>query len=406
MKIIQEKYKGFAIILAYAIAPLSGIAVDLYSPSLPAMASDLHVSVLRIQASVSIFLIFYGFSQLFVGVLLDSFGRYKLSLISLLIFSLSCFAIPAFPDIHLIYFFRAIQGVSIGIVLVAKRAFFVDVFEAGKLKHALSLLTIIWSIGPITAPFIGGYLQTSLGWQYNFYFLGGASFLGFVLDWIYSGESLKIRSGFNFRRISGSYLRMLGTPDFILAIILSGLSYGVAMIFTLTSPFVIEHIFQRSSVTAGYSLLIIGTGWMAGNFLGKMLINRDFVRTVLWANVLQFLLVALMAFSFRLAPNLYTLIGFTFFIVMMSAFIFNNYFTYSLGRFPQAAGVAGGLVGGLVYILLSGITYFLLLFLPLNELTSLVWYDLILISSIHVVFLLFVRGRRRQLALEKVPCSC
>lgn len=405
MKMIQERYKGFAIVLAYAIVPLSGIAVDLYSPSLPAMAIDLHVSVLKMQASVSIYLIFYGISQLFVGVLLDSFGRFRLSLISLLIFSLSSFAIAVFPNIHLIYIFRAIQGISIGFVLVAKRAFFVDVFEGSKLKHALSLLTIIWSIGPITAPFIGGYLQTSFGWKYNFYFLGAASMIGFILDWIYSGETLREPAKFHFQQILGNYSKMLGTFDFILSIALSGMAYGVAMIFTLTSPFLIVHTFHYNSVTVGYSLLIIGLGWLSGNLLGKALIKTDFTKTVFIANIVQFVLVALMMVFFRFAPNLYTLIGFTFFIVMMSAFIFNNSFTYSLSRFPKAAGVAGGLVGGVTYILLSGITYLLLLFIPVKELMSLAWYDIILISGISVVFLSFLRYKRKQLTLKSASCS-
>ncbi|GET23246.1 MFS transporter [Prolixibacter denitrificans] len=404
MKMIQEKYKGFATVLAYAIAPLSGIAVDLYSPSLPAMARDLHVSVLNMQASVSIYLVFYGISQLFVGILLDSFGRHRLNLISLLIFSLSSFAIAAIPNIHVIYILRAIQGVSIGIVLVAKRAFLVDMFNGDKLKHALSVLTIVWSIGPITAPFIGGYLQTSFGWKYNFYFLGAASMVGFILDWIFSGETLHAPAKFHFRQIAANYSKMLGTFDFILSITLSGLAYGVAMIFTLTSPFLIEHTFHYNSVTVGYSLLVVGLGWLSGNLLGKALIKIDLNKKIFIANIVQFTTLALMILFFRIAPNLYTLIGFTFFIVMASAFIFNNSFTYSLSRFPKMAGIAGGLVGGFTYILLSGITYLLLLFIPVTELMSLAWYDLILVGGISIVFVSFVRGRRKQVALKSASC--
>ncbi|HEY4784646.1 MAG TPA: MFS transporter, partial [Bacteroidales bacterium] len=358
-------------------------------------------SELRMQASVSIYLVCYGLSQLFVGVLLDSFGRFKIGLGSLLLFSLACFAIAIFPSINLIYFFRGIQGICIGAVLVAKRAYFVDIFEGEKLKHSLSLLAIIWSVGPITAPFIGGHIQTNFGWKYNFYFLGLASLIGFMLDFIYGGETLQSPLKFHLNNIVENYKNMLGTFDFILAILLSSLAYSVALIFTLTSPFLIEHSFHYSSVTVGYSLLIIGIAWMAGNFLGKMLIKIDSSKTVLFANMVQFILIIVMFVSFRFVQSLYTLIGFTFFTVMMSAFIFNNYFTYGLSRFPKTAGLAGGLVGGLMYIFLSSITYLLLLFIPVKELLNLAEYYIILITGINIALISFLRVKRKRVVFER-----
>ncbi len=401
MKVIPENHRGFATILAFAIAPLSGIAVDLYSPSLPAMARDLHLSVLKMQASVSVYLVCYGLCQLFVGVLLDSFGRFKISLISLLLFSLSSFAIPLFPDINLIYFFRGVQGLSIGAVLVAKRAYFADIFKGEKLKHNLSFFTIIWSIGPITAPFIGGHIQTLYGWKYNFYFLGTTSMIGFLFDSIFGGESLRTPERFNLRNIIGKYKEMLGTIDFILAIMLVSLSYSVAIIFTLTSPFLIEHTLHYSSVIIGYSLLITGVAWLCGNLLGKLLLKTDFLKNVFIANMLQFFLILFMFVSLKYVQSIYTLIGFTFFIVMMSAFIFNNYFTYCLSRFPNAAGLSGGLVGGGMYILLSGITYFLLLFIPVKEFGALGWCYIILVTGITAALILFQRDKRMSSIAEE-----
>jgi MFS family permease len=401
MKTIKEQHKSIATIVAYAIAPLSGIAVDLYSPSLPAMARDLNVSVLQIQFSVSIYLIAYGLSQLFVGTLLDSFGRFKLSQIALLIFSITCFGIAIFPNIQLIYFFRIIQGISIGFVLVSKRAYLVDVFEGEKLKHALSLFTVIWAIGPIIAPFIGGNIQNYLGWEYNFYFLGLTSLLGVILDFIYGGETLRSPNKFNFNHILGSYTKMLGSADFLLGIVLCSLSYSIILIFTLTSPFLIEHTMHFSSLTTGYALLVIGVSMLTGNLLGKLLIRYNFMKTGFIANVIQLAIILSMFFVFRFWPNLYTLVGLTSIVTMMSAFVFNNYFTYCLRKFPEAAGIAGGLTGGLMYIFVSGITYLLVRFIPVTVLTNLATYDLILAGSISIALISFVRMQNKRVLVGK-----
>lgn len=64
---MKEKNQGIATILALALLPLSGFATDVYIPSLPTMAGDLKVSSVDVQITLSLFLISYGVSQLFIG---------------------------------------------------------------------------------------------------------------------------------------------------------------------------------------------------------------------------------------------------------------------------------------------------------------------------------------------------
>ena len=143
----------------------------MYIPSMPSMAGALHTSTIQVQLTLTFFLISYGVFQLFVGSVLDSYGRYKLGLISLVFLALSNIAIAVTHNIYLIYAMRVVQGMTVSFIVVGKRAFFVDVYTGDKRQHYLSLFSIIWSTGPIVAPFIGGYLQTAFGWQSNFYAL-------------------------------------------------------------------------------------------------------------------------------------------------------------------------------------------------------------------------------------------
>ena len=224
IKHLLEKHQGIATILAFALIPLSGFATDIYIPSLPSMSGDLHASNLQVQLTLSLFLISYGISQLFIGSIIDSFGRYRLSLACLIIFVLSCVVIGSTGNIYLIYLMRIIHGVTGATIVVAKRAFFVDVYRGEKLKHYLSLFTIIWSSGPIIAPFIGGYLQTTFGWESNFYFLAALGAILFVLELLFSGESLRNFSEFHLKNIAGIYVKMMKTPSFSLGILMLGMS--------------------------------------------------------------------------------------------------------------------------------------------------------------------------------------
>ena len=92
MQTIQDKNLKISTIISFALIPLTGFATDVYLPSLPSMASELHVSSSAVQLSIVLFMISGGVSQLFVGTLLDSFGRRRLGLLSMLVFALASFA--------------------------------------------------------------------------------------------------------------------------------------------------------------------------------------------------------------------------------------------------------------------------------------------------------------------------
>lgn len=399
-KTIKSKNQGVATLLAFALLPLSGFATDVYIPSLPSMAASLQVSDIQVQLTLSLFLISYGLSQLFIGSVLDAFGRYKLSLISLLIFAGASFVIATTHQMYLIYLMRIIHGLTVGTIVVAKRAYFVDLFTGEKLKHYLSLFSIIWSTGPIIAPFIGGYLQTSMGWESNFYFLGGFAILLAILEFVYSGETLKHAMEFNLKKITLVYADMIRTWSFTLGIIMLGLAYSMVMIYNMSGPFIIEHHFKLSPVIAGYSSLFLGFAWMTGGFIGKATINKPFFNRLIVNVSIQVVFVALMWISTLYINNLYTLLGFAFVIHVGAGFTFNNYFTYCLSQFPKNAGIAGGLTGGINYVIVSMMSYGIISLLPASDERNLSYsYMILIFMSLVIMYAVFKLNKKQIKAI-------
>lgn len=357
MQMLKEKNKFIATILAFAMIPMSGLATDIYLPSMPSMASELHQPESNIQLTLSIFLISYGITQFFAGSIVDSFGRYKISMASLALFVVSFLITATTQNILVIYAMRVLQGVLSGFAVVSKRAFFVDVYEGDERKHYLSIMTIVWSVGPIIAPFIGGYLQKIFGWQSNFYVLAGYSLVLLIFELIFSGETLKKRNPFNVEFLLKEYDSMFKAKDFFYGMVMCGISYSMIMFFNLCGSFIIEHKMGYSEVVAGYVSLILGFAWMAGGFLGKALINKAFLPKIRYANFIQLSLIVLMFIVSYFSNNIYSLVAFAFVIHVTAGFIFNNYFSYCIGRFPNSAGLAGGMTGGVVFILTSAISY-------------------------------------------------
>lgn len=390
----KPKNESTATLLAFILIPLSGLATDIYIPSLPSMAKDLKISDTHVQATLSLFLISYGISQLFIGSILDSFGRYKICLYALFVFAIASIVIAATDNIYLIYLMRIVHGITTGAIIVAKRAYFVDMYQGEKLKHYLSLFTIIWSSGPIVAPFLGGYLQTAFGWESNFYFLAFYALVILTLEWLFSGETIKSYSEFKISKITSIYIDMIKTSSFSLGIVMLGLAYSMVMVYNMTGPFILEHEMHLSPVIVGYSSLFLGLAWMTGGFISKAVISKPFYQKMAFNLGFQLLFAVIMLISSVYVSNIFTILFFAFLVHTSAGFTFNNYFSYCLARFPKNAGIASGLTGGITYVIVSSLSYAVVALLPAHGETELSYsYTLLIIPS--VIVMAYIYGLRK-----------
>ncbi|MGY4385474.1 MFS family permease [Pedobacter sp. UYP24] len=390
-KPLKKENQRIATLLAFALIPLSGFATDIYIPSLPTMASKLQVGEIQVQLTLTLFLISYGVAQLFVGSLLDSFGRYRINLISLIVFALASLVIANTGNIYLIYSMRIVHGITVGAIVVSKRAYFVDVFSGDQLKNYLSMFSVIWATAPIIAPFAGGYLQTYFGWQSNFYFLTGFAVVILILELFFSGETIKQKMAFNIKTIGLVYSGMIKTASFTLGIVMLGLSYSMVMIYNMTGPFIIEHQLSLSPVIAGNSSLILGVAVMIGGLVGKLTIDQPFNKKLLLNLAIQLTFGIIMLISSGYVSTLYSMICFAFVIHATSGYTFNSFFTFCLSRFPTNAGIAGGLTGGINYVIVSLLSYSIIYFIPAKDEANLSYSYLVLIILLIATMLLFVR---------------
>jgi len=348
-----NRRKKLATLLAFSSIPLSGFVTDIYLPSFPSMAHDLAITEKEVQLTLTCYLLSYGISQLFVGSVLDSIGRYKPRLVALLFIILSSILIALTHDIVLICLLRILQGIAISILVVATRAIFMDIYEEKQRIHYLSYFTVVWSCGPILAPFLGGYLDTLFSWQANFYFLALYAIILLILDLLISGESIPEKKKFKVKETLQVYKMMLNNTHFITGILILGMSYSIVMVFNIAGPFLIENTFKQNSIVIGYCTLILGFSWMLGGIIGKKRMHVPFQARVMRPIYTQLILILFLLGISYYIENLYLLMFGLFFIHICSGTLFNNFFTSTMLSFPNNSGTAGGLMGGLTYVITS-----------------------------------------------------
>ena len=232
--------KNTVMILALLIIPLLGLGIDIYVPSLPALTQYFATSSLHVQNTLTIYLLGLGVSQLIAGNIVDAYGRRNTLLIALLGYIILCLFIVHTNSINVMVWFRFLQGICAGFAAVSARSIFSDLFSGAEYYRKASYMTIAYSIGPVIAPFIGGYLQHYLGWEANFYFLFVYAIIVFILALFLFPETIQKRHPISIKNLGVRYFAMFTHVEFMVGIICLSALYALLMLFNLVGPFIAQ----------------------------------------------------------------------------------------------------------------------------------------------------------------------
>lgn len=405
MKQINEQNRRPGAILAFALVPLSGLATDMYLPSFPEMTRVFHTSDAAIQMTLTIFLISYGLGQFIAGTVLDSFGRYRPTLLALLLFIVTNILIITTRNIQLIYLYRALQGLCVSFIAVGKRTYFVDAYTGAQQKSYTALTTIVWAVAPISAPFLGGFLAKHFSWDASFWFLGIYAGILFLLELWLSGETLKEKAAFKLRPIAQTYAKLLNTRDFTVGVIVLGISYCMVMAFNMSVPFIIEKKFELSPLVTGYCALCSGISIFIGGLIGRKISIGSLFSKLWYFALVQLAAILMMLAMATYLNHIFLLMAFVIFIHCIQGLMYNLFITHCLTRFPQNAATAGGITGGGSYIVVSAAISGLLGFLSITNQKMLAISYLILSVIILLLLQLFrkslIRANKRMMVKER-----
>ena len=159
----------------YLIFVSAGLGLLMYSidttvvaVAFPHFIKDLRTNVLWAAWTISIYLIAVTSVMPLMGNLSDSFGRKRVFLVSLILFTLSSLACGFAPNIYSLVVFRFLQGIGGASFLPTAAGIVSDQFPENR-ERAIGLFTSIFPIGGILGPNLGGWIVSRYSWRYIFY---------------------------------------------------------------------------------------------------------------------------------------------------------------------------------------------------------------------------------------------
>lgn len=153
------------------LVTLTPMGIDIYLPSLPAMAAGFGEPVSALQASITLFIFAVGLGQMLIGPLADRYGRRPVALGGAMAYLAGSALGAAASTLEVFYVARVIQGLGACSASLVAFAAVRDKFSPTVGARVYSYLNGALCSVPALAPMLGGALAVHAGWRSTFVFM-------------------------------------------------------------------------------------------------------------------------------------------------------------------------------------------------------------------------------------------
>jgi len=262
-------YRILTVVLA-CLGMAGALAIDTYLPSMPTIGRDFGVGPVAVQQTLSVFLFTFAFMMLFYGTLSDSFGRRRVILVALVLYTLASIGAAFAPSFGFLLACRALQGLSAGAGSVIGQAIVQDRFSGAQAQKMMSNIMMVFGLAPAIAPVLGGWLHVHFGWRSTFIFLAlfGVLLIAMTLRLLPESLPPEKRQAFHPATIASNYLKVLRHPQFLLLSLAVGMAFGgLSLYIGSAANFVMVILGLPETAFAWMFIPLIG-GMVAGSAWG------------------------------------------------------------------------------------------------------------------------------------------
>jgi len=159
------------LVLICVSAPSFMLQLDanIVAVSLPSISQSLQASFAGIEWVITAYTLTFASLMLPAGALADRFGRKRMLVAGLSLFTLASFFCGSAPSLALLVAARALQGVGAALQLSAGLATLSNSFHGAARARAFAFWGSVVGVGISMGPIVGGIITQMFGWQWAFY---------------------------------------------------------------------------------------------------------------------------------------------------------------------------------------------------------------------------------------------
>ncbi|GAA4389621.1 multidrug effflux MFS transporter [Tsukamurella soli] len=330
-----------------ALSAFGPITTDLYLPSLPEAATDLHASQPQIQATLTTCLIGLALGQVFVGPLSDAVGRRRPMIGGVALFVVSSLLCAMAPTVYLLDFFRLVQGLAGSAGVVLSLAIVRDLLSGVGAAQLITALSAVGGVAPILAPVIGAQLLRVMDWRGLFYVLAGLGAVLLAVAVLGVPESLPYerRNPLRLRPLWDGFATLSTDLRFVGFTAAAAFAFATMFSYISTSPFVFQEHFGFTQAQFSALFAVNASGMLTVNVVGGRLMSRVSGETLVRFGLAGILTGAVGMLVCSLTVGLWGIVTFLFLTVIWVVLVLATLSAFALEDHAAIAGTASALVG-------------------------------------------------------------
>ncbi|MCT3575015.1 MFS transporter [Levilactobacillus brevis] len=245
---------------AFAIGSTEFISVGL----IPMLIQSFHVSLAQAGLTVSVYALGIMVGAPLMTLLTGQMNRHTLMLMIMGLFIAGNLLAALAPTFSILLAGRVVAALAHGIFMTVASVIAADVVAPAKRASAIAVMFTGLTVATVTGVPLGTMIGQLGGWRWSFIFISVIGVIGLVADYILIPRQLPLPS----RATAKGILRVLKTPQLLLALLVTALGYGGTFVaYTYLSP-LLETKMGWSAQAVVVILVVYGAMVALGNTLG------------------------------------------------------------------------------------------------------------------------------------------
>ena len=162
------------LVITSLVTPLS---LDMYTPAVPHMTEHFNTSESMVNLTLVGYFLFFAVGLLAFGPASDRYGRKPVLLAGILTYALASALCALSVDIVMLIATRILQALGAGAVSAVSTAVVKDAVVPERREALLSVVQVMFVVGPVLAPVAGALILQVADWRMTFWVLAGIGLL-------------------------------------------------------------------------------------------------------------------------------------------------------------------------------------------------------------------------------------
>ncbi len=344
----------FIAMIAMTVA-ITAFSIDAMLPAMSSIVAELTPeNPNRGQLIVTVFALGMGAGTLFVGALVDAFGRKPVIVAGCAVYVLAAAVAWAAPTLGTLLFARFLQGVAASVPRIAAIAIIRDLYSGRQMAKIMSFVLVVFTLVPALAPAMGAGIMAVFGWRAIFAAFILFSVAGVIWIMLRQRETLapKQRRPLNLKTFTGGIAEVVSNRLVARTIAAQCFVFGILFLMISSTQQVFESTFDRAD-SFPYWFGTVAVIAASASFLNAAIVERLGMRRVVTAAVLAQAAIAGVFLLLSLTDILPAPAYFAAYIVWMVSVFFmigltiGNLNALAMEPMGHLAGMAASVIGAI-----------------------------------------------------------